>query len=175
MGPGPMYSSISRRGGRERSSGVRLPPFQKLIDLHGREVHRYLTACVGPIDADDCWQETMLAALRAYPSLRDDRNLRGWLLRIAARKVIDHHRATRRRPLPVETVPERGMEPPAAPDPALWRAVRRLPEKQRAAVALRFAADLDYAAIGAVVDCSEAAARQNVRAGLAGVRREWNG
>ena len=38
---------------------------------------------------------------------------------------------------------------------------------------LRFAADLDYAAIGSVIECSEAAARQNVRAGLASVRREW--
>ncbi|HEY8859654.1 MAG TPA: sigma-70 region 4 domain-containing protein, partial [Gaiellales bacterium] len=66
------------------------------------------------------------------------------------------------------------VEPAAMPDPALWRAVRRLPEKQRAAVALRFAADLDYAAIGDVIDCSEAAARQNVRVGLAGVRREWS-
>ncbi|HEX3330403.1 MAG TPA: sigma-70 family RNA polymerase sigma factor, partial [Gaiellales bacterium] len=74
---------------------MRLPPFQTLIDHHGREVHRYLAACVGPIDADDCWQDTMLAALRAYPGLRDDRNLRGWLLRIAARKVLDSHRARR--------------------------------------------------------------------------------
>ena len=56
---------------------------------------------------------TLRYGLRAYPGLRDDRNLRGWLLRIAARKVIDHHRATRRRPLPVETVPERGAEPAA--------------------------------------------------------------
>ncbi len=152
---------------------MRLPPFQTLIDLHGREVHRYLAACVGPIDADDCWQETMLAALRAYPGLRDDRNLRGWLLRIAARKVLDSHRAARRRPVPVADVPDRGFESPPPSDSALWRAVRRLPEKQRAAVALRFAADLDYATIGDVIDCSEAAARQNVRAGLAGVRREW--
>ncbi len=172
--PGTADAGVSRSGGPERSSGVRLPPFQTLIDHHGRDVHRYLVACVGPIDADDCWQETMLAALRAYPGLRDDRNLRGWLLRIAARKVLDAHRATRRRPIPVETVPERGAESPAPPDPALWRAVRRLPDKQRAAVALRFAADLDYAAIGDVIDCSEAAARQNVRAGLAGVRREWS-
>ena len=94
---------------------MRLPPFQTLIDHHGRDVHRYLVACVGPIDADDCWQETMLAALRAYPGLRDDRNLRGWLLRIAARKVLDAHRATRRRPIPVEAVPERGVELPAPP------------------------------------------------------------
>jgi RNA polymerase sigma factor (sigma-70 family) len=153
---------------------VRLPPFQTLIDHHGHEVHRYLIACVGPVDADDCWQETMLAALRAYPGLHDDRNLRGWLYRIAARKVLDAHRAARRRPIPVEAVPEVGGEAHIPADPALWQAVRRLPDKQRAAVALRFAADLDYAAIGAVIDCSEAAARQNVRAGLAGVRREWD-
>jgi len=152
---------------------VRLPPFQPLIDRHGREVHQYLAACVGPIDADDCWQETMLATLRPYPGLRDDRNLPGWLLRIAARKVLDSHRAARRRPVPVADVPDRGGESSPSPVPALWRAVRRLPEKQRAAVTLRFAADLDYAAIGDVIDCSEAAARQNVRAGLAGVRREW--
>ena len=88
--------------------------------------------------------------------------------------MLDAHRATRRRPIPVEAVPERSVEAPAPPDPALWRAVRRLPDKQRAAVTLRFAADLDYAAIGDVIDCSEAAARQNVRAGLAGVRREWD-
>jgi RNA polymerase sigma factor (sigma-70 family) len=168
-----VYAGISHPLGGRRSFGVRLPPFQTLIDLHGREVHRYLAACVGPIDADDCWQETMLAALRAYPGLRDDRNLRGWLLRIAARKVLDSHRAARRRPVPVADVPDPGVESPPPSDPALWRAVRRLPEKQRAAVALRFAADLDYATIGDVIECSEAAARQNVRAGLAGVRREW--
>src|SRR6266536_696991 len=146
---------------------MRLPPFQALVDRHGRDVHRYLTARVGPIDAEDCWQETMLAALRAYPDLRDAANLRGWLLRIAERKAYDAHRAAVRRPVPVESVPERPAPPAERPDPALWRAVRRLPQKQRAAVTLRFAADLDYAAIGRVIDCSEAAARQNVRAGLA--------
>jgi DNA-directed RNA polymerase specialized sigma24 family protein len=51
--------------------------------------------------------------------------------------------------------------------------VRRLPAKQRAAVTLRFAGDMDYRTIGSLIDCSEVAARQNVRAGLAAVRREW--
>ena len=53
-----------------------LPPFQALLDAHGGEVHRFLVATVGRLDADDCYQETWLAALRAYPRLRDDRNLR---------------------------------------------------------------------------------------------------
>ena len=90
----------------------------------------------------------MLSALRAYPGLRHQTNLRGWLLRIAERKALDAHRAAGRRPIPVEEVPERPAPPVERPDPALWRAVRRLPGKQRAAVTLRFAADLDYAAIG---------------------------
>ena len=50
----------------------------------------------------------MLSALRAYPGPRGTRpNLRGWLLRIAERKALDAHRAARRRPIPVEEVPER--------------------------------------------------------------------
>ena len=38
---------------------------------------------------------------------------------------------------------------------------------------MRFAADLDYAQIGAALECSEPAARQNVRAGLATIRKGW--
>jgi RNA polymerase sigma factor (sigma-70 family) len=57
-------------------------------------------------------------------------------------------------------------------DDDLWVAVGRLPEKQRGAIALRFLADLPYAEIAVHLGCSEAAARQNVRAGLAGLRLE---
>ena len=78
-----------------------LPPFQTLLDAHAGDVHRFLVATVGRPDADDCYQETWLAALRAYPRLRDARNLRGWLFTIANRKAIDHIRARKRTPLPV--------------------------------------------------------------------------
>jgi len=47
-----------------------LPPFQTLLDSYSRDVHRFLVANVGRTDADDCYQETWIAALRAYPSLR---------------------------------------------------------------------------------------------------------
>ena len=72
-----------------------LPPFQELIDAHGRDVHRFLRSLVGQ-DADDCYQETWIAALRAYPRLRDDSNLRGWILTVAHRKAIDRIRAGHR-------------------------------------------------------------------------------
>lgn len=150
-----------------------LPPFQRLLDLHGEDVLRYLRAAVGYQEADDAWQETMLAALRAYPELPNDGNLRGWMFTIAHRKALDSHRARARRPMTAAEVPEPAVPAPPAPEPALWEAVRRLPQKQRAAVTLRFAADLDYRAIGTLIDCSEQAARQNVRAGLSAVRKEW--
>ena len=47
-----------------------------------------------------------------------------------------------------------------------------LPDKQRGAVTLRYLGDLPYADIGVALGCSEAAARQNVRAGLAALRKE---
>ena len=54
-----------------------MPPFQAFLDEHRDDVYRFLVASVGPQEADDCFQETFLAALRAYPRLRRDSNLRG--------------------------------------------------------------------------------------------------
>ena len=154
---------------------MKLPPFQTLIDRHADDVLRYLRASVGPVDAEDCFQETFLSALRAYPQLRDGRNLRGWLLTIAHNKALDAHRARSRRPVPVPEIDDRvAADPePGPPDTRLWTAVRELPQKQRSAVYLRFAGDLDYATIGEAIGCSEVAARQNVRAGLATIRKGW--
>lgn len=151
---------------------MNLPPFQHLLDAHGVDLHRFCVAQAGPHHGPDCFQEAMLAALRAYPELRDDRNLRGWLFTIAHHKLLDHHRARARRPVPVPAVPDTGTTDGPVPDDDLWVAVGRLPEKQRGAVALRYLGDLPYAEIGVVLGCSEAAARQNVRAGLAALRQE---
>jgi len=150
---------------------VNLPPFQFLLDAHAVDLHRFCVAQVGPHAGPDCFQEAILAALRAYPDLRDATNLRGWLFTIAHRKVIDHHRAQRRRPLPAADVPETGTSAPPE-DHGVWAEVARLPDKQRGAIALRYLADLPYAEIGVALDCSEAAARQNVRAGLSALRQE---
>ena len=96
-----------------------LPPFQSLLDEHAADVMAVLRGAVGRSDADDCFQETFLAALRAYPKLGDASNLRGWLLTIAYRKATDHHRANGRRPVPVEDVVEVAVSDPE-PDGEIW-------------------------------------------------------
>jgi RNA polymerase sigma factor (sigma-70 family) len=153
---------------------VHLPPFESLVEAHAAELHRFLVASVGPTDADDCLQETFMSALRAYRRLRHAENLRAWLYTIAQRKATDAVRRLARRP----TRGLDGVEPPPAPaltdlpDDGLWRHVRTLPPKQRAAIAHRFVFDLAYGEIGARMGITEEAARQNVHAGLARLRRE---
>ena len=148
-----------------------LPPFQTLLDEHAENVMAVLRGAVGRTDAEDCFQETFLAALRAYPNLEDDRNLRGWLLTIAQRKAVDHHRANGRRPIPVEEPPEIAVTDPE-PSDGVWTAVGALPPKQRAAVALRYACDLPHAEIAAALGCSPEAARRSLHEGIKRLRKE---
>ena len=153
-----------------------LPPFQTLLDTHGTAVHRFLVASVGSVDADDCFQETCMAALRAYPRLQHGDNLRAWLMKIAQRKAIDSHRARARRPMPVAEPPERAAEGGFASvetnGQPIWGRVRDLPEKQRMAVFLRSVADMSYADVARALDCSPDAARRNVHEGLKRLREE---
>jgi RNA polymerase sigma factor (sigma-70 family) len=167
----------SRRAATRRFKHVHLPPFQALIDAHAVELHRFLVASVGRDRAEDCLQETLLSALRAYPRLRNADNLRAWLYTIAHRKATDAIRRIVRRPAPsdVAVLPP-GAEPSVAQhdaaDDGLWLAVRELPTKQRAAVIYRFVLDLDYRSVGERMGTSEEAARQSVSAGLRRLRKE---
>ncbi len=151
-----------------------LPPFQVLLDAHAAVVLRVLRGLVGPTDADDCFQDTFIAALRAYPRLEHGRELRAWLLTIARRKAVDHHRAKARRPVPLAEPPEPGAGPEidgSTDAGALWALVAALPEGQRAAIALRYAGGLRYREIAEALGCSEDAARRRVHDGLRALRR----
>lgn len=140
------------------------------MDTHRDDVWRFLRTVAAPQEAEDCLQETFLAALRAYPDVRDASNLKGWLMTIAYRKAMDSHRSKGRRPVPVDGVPDRPVPQDNGMDHELWHAVRTLPPMQRAAVAYRFVNDLAYKDIADALSCSEDSARQNVRVGLRRLR-----
>jgi RNA polymerase sigma factor (sigma-70 family) len=151
-----------------------LPPFQRFLDAHRDSVWRFLVSTVGHVEAEDCFQETFIAALRAYPRLRADSNLRAWVLTIAHRKALDAHRARARRALPVAELDALdGRSAPSAParDETLWGAVAELPVRQRSAVVLRYVADLPHREIAAAIGCSEEAARRSLHEGLLKLRK----
>ncbi|MFN8162940.1 MAG: sigma-70 family RNA polymerase sigma factor [Solirubrobacterales bacterium] len=148
-----------------------LPPFQILIDDHAADVMALLRGAVGRADAEDCFQETFLSALRAYPKLEEARNLRGWLFKIAHRKAVDHHRAKGRRPVPVAEVAEIAVID-SEPGDGVWNAVGALPPKQRAAVTLRYACDLPHHEIADALGCTPEAARRSLHEGIKRLRKE---
>ena len=152
---------------------VKLPPFQVLLDEHRSDLYRYLVATAGPSDADDVYQETWIAALRAYPRLRRADNLRAWLFRIAHNKAVDAHRARGRRALPLAEPPEPPTWPSPDGEPELWARVRELPRKQRTAVFCRTVLGMPYDELAVLLDSSEGAARRNVHEGLKTLRQEW--
>jgi RNA polymerase sigma factor (sigma-70 family) len=149
-------------------------PFQRFLDEHREPVFRFLVASVGRDGADDCFQETFLSAMNAYPKLRAGSNHRAWVMTIAHRKALDHHRATKRDAIPVQDVPEVASYDAAPRDDATWARVHRLPPKQRAAVLLRYAGDLSHADVATALRCSEDAARRSAHEGLKKLREEMS-
>jgi RNA polymerase sigma factor (sigma-70 family) len=151
-----------------------LPPFQRFLDAHRDVVWRFLVSSVGPAEAEDCFQETFIAALNAYPRLRPQSNLRAWVMTIAHSKAIDAHRNRARRAVPVaepEALDPRPQAGATARDEELWDAVGALPERQRSAVVLRYLGDLPHREIAAAIGCSEEAARRSLHEGLCKLRK----
>jgi len=146
------------------------PPFERFLSEHGATVMRFLVVAVGSAHADDVYQETFLSALRAYPKVRDDGRLDRWILRIASRTAIDHHRRVAKGPTPTRMPPDRAVHDPEPLDDGLRDAVAALPAKQRIAVVLRHVMDRPYAEIAEVLGSTEEAARANVSAGLKSLR-----
>lgn len=145
-------------------------PFSEVVERHGPMVWRVCSAVTGPVDADDAWSETFLAALRAYPRLPGDADVRAWLATIAHRKAVDVVRARGRRATPVAQVPDVADE---APDHApLWRALGRLSPRQRQAVALHHLAGFSHAEAAAVLGISHDAARRASADGIAALRND---
>jgi RNA polymerase sigma factor (sigma-70 family) len=170
---------ISRSFPPERLQSVSMKPFERVVTEHGATVLRVCRAVVGPVDADDAWSETFLAALRAYPALPADANVEAWLVTIAHRKALDLVRARGRGPEPIGDLPD---APSTHPEPGndggdLWRAVAGLPPKQRQAVAYHYLVGLPHAEVAAILGGTADAARRAAADGISGLRRslaaEW--
>ena len=118
-----------------------------------------------------------MAAMRAYPRLRADSNLRAWVLTIAHRKALDAHRARARRAVLVAdpaSLDGRSSDEERTPperDESLWEAVGELPARQRSAVVLRYLADMQHREIAHAIGCSEEAARRSLHEGLSKLRK----
>jgi RNA polymerase sigma-70 factor (ECF subfamily) len=156
------------------------PSFEDLVQTYSGEIYAYLWRLFqGSSEAEDCFQDTFLRALRAYPRTPRLRNPRAWLYRIATNSARTH--LARRARLHTRTADLDESLPhiaPSIPDQidhrldlaAVSTAVQALPPKQRAALLMRKYQQLDYPAIAEALGCSQSAARANVYQALQKLR-----
>jgi len=159
-----------------KESGVSQQPFEEIVAEHGPTVLRVCRAVLGPVDAEDAWSETFLAALSAYPRLRANSNIEAWLVTIAHRKALDQVRAASRRPVATDEVPERPAKEasPEGWESGLWKALEGLPLKQRQTIAYHYIVGMPYLQVAEIVGGSEDAARRAAADGIAVLRKTFS-
>ena len=149
------------------------PPFDEAVKSMEREIMRFLMRSTGDReDAKDLFQETWLRAYRAYPTLRSEDGLRPWIFRIASNLCRNRVRDRMRRARVITNASANGAAvcdsiSSSTRDSAdgvlhLKRSIAGLPGKQGQALMMRKFAGLEYAEIGAALNCSVESARASV-------------
>ena len=150
-------------------------------ELHRRYYARVVGVVTGILKdrarAEEEVQEAYLTALESLPRLTDGDRFYPWLRRIAVNRAIESMRRTRRRERIRAEHPSDAAEERGAGD-ALDEIIRveaghrvraaldRLPERQRAAVVLRFFDGLPMREIAGILGCEPVTARTQVFRGL---------
>ena len=144
-----------------------------LLDRYGRDMQAVAYLIVRDrAAAEDIVAGSLLAAFDHGRSFRDDDALRPWLLRIATNKAL-RFRQRVARVVELENVDGAVAEPtgPTADDSlALWRAVRDLPPRMRAAICLRYYLDLPVETVAEVLDVSPNTIKTQLKSALAHLR-----
>jgi RNA polymerase sigma factor (sigma-70 family) len=144
------------------------PDFDTWYEEQHPRVLAALTVASGRPDvAADATDEAFVRAYERWERVRRMDSSGGWLYRVA---LNDLRRRCRRQAIERELLRRHPPPPPVAPSvpaPQVWDAVRRLPTRQRTAVALRYILDLPEAEVARVMGVS----RGSASASLATARR----
>ena len=150
-----------------------------LLDEYGRELQRVAFLILRDnAAAEDVVADTLITAFERRASLRDPGALRPWLLRIAANYALQHRRrAVRVVQLDLGPDSGAGRHRAAASDradaddrAALWQGVAALPPRTRAAIVLRYYADLPVADVAVALGVSANTVKTQLQSGLQQLR-----
>ncbi|MFL5921997.1 MAG: RNA polymerase sigma factor [Gaiellaceae bacterium] len=162
-----------------RQRGARLEEIAAIYRERFDEFQRLAASVSGaPDDAWDVVQDAFAKAVATRCRYRGEGPLEAWLWRAVVRSALNHRRASERAPLTLAfEVADSLAGELAVSDPDIRRALERLSDRQRAAVFLRYYADLDYASIGTVLGIRRGtvsallhAAHRNLRRSVAEAR-----
>ena len=132
--------------------------FGELYDRYRQRIYRFVSSRVdGPAMAEDLTEEVFFKALNHMRSYHDiGASFSPWLFRIASNAITDHYRRSRRRQAALDVVPDEDQAADVVLDLVIkreqrrraWEAIDRLPRQQRAAMILKYSADLSPDEVG---------------------------
>jgi RNA polymerase sigma factor, sigma-70 family len=166
----------------EPQTGSQLVPgsLEELYVRHAPEAIRlaYLMTSDSEL-SKDMVQEAFIRVAGRFGHMREARSFDAYLRRTVVNLCLSHHRRTKieRRFLQREgALVGDGGRPVAAPDlgdrDELAGALRTLPERQRAAIVLRYYQDLPEHEVATTLGCSVGAARALVARGMETLRQQ---
>ena len=145
--------------------------YDSFFATHYERVRRVLSVTVGDADlGEDATQEAFARAYRKWSRVSVMDNPLGWVLVVGS----NHARRRRRRRVLPRSVTDR-VSPPETRSiddrMVVDDLLERLTPRQRAAVALRYLADLPYAQVADALSCSESTARVTVHQAVSKLRQ----
>ena len=155
----------------EALRGRRPEVLGELLEQHGREIQGVAYLILHDrAAAEDVVVETLLAAFDHGDALRDPDALRPWLLRIATNRALAVRRSGAR-VVQLHVVPDRADRPSDEDERlTLLAVVDRLAPRMRAAVVLRYYADLPVRDVAAALGTSENTVKTQLREALEHLR-----
>ena len=153
--------------------------FQELIRLYQKKVFRVISSYQrNPEDAMEVMQDTFLKVYIARSTWEHKTSFAAWLYRIAINASIDRHRRTgKSKPVYLEDMVEAQIyksvttKPPRNPldrlsdgerRAILEGAIRRLPDRQREIVSLRYFGEMQLEEIASALDCPLGTVKSNL-------------
>lgn len=126
-----------------------------LLETYGRELQAVAYLILRDrADAEDVVVETLITAFEKGGSIRDERAVRGWLIRVATNVALGQRRRSGR-VVRLEVLPDRPSVGDLGADSStrvvLLEGIASLPLQMRAAVVLRYYADLSVDEIAATL------------------------
>lgn len=154
----------------------------ELCEQHAARIYKFATmVAASRQEADDLAQDALERAIRGLAGFDPSRGqIEAWLWRIIVNAARDAGRLAKRRQSLRERLTAITARPtgaiPTVPegvrDLDLLAAIRTLNQRQRALIALRFGADLDYAQVGRALGISRGAAAVGVHRALSRLRAQ---
>jgi RNA polymerase sigma factor (sigma-70 family) len=144
--------------------------FEQFFTAEYRSLLTLATAlCGSRVLGEDVVQDTMFAASRQWPKLSSYDDPARWARRVVVRRCSNVRRGRLRESRALARVAgrreTRGVTLPSLERDKFWAAVRALPRRQRACIALHYLDDLDIGEIATTLGIAEATVRVHLHAG----------